>query len=302
MTEGEGPRCALHFDAPSLAPCQRCGRFCCQTCLVEREPPLCSACAPSVVDPYGIHARAFELVPAFVAAFKLVLAELPNLLALVVIFALPSAALQVALVGTGDDLKTVSTSIRIGTFYEFFVGLVGAQAMLALFIARSQGRRLSLGAALNEGVQNWRRAAGARFRAGLTIFAFALLLVLPAFWKMTMLMFSSIAVLRSHDRDALDASEQLVRGRFGLCFGFALAAIGVCYVPMFIGLTIIGVLSEALTLPRFPMEFVTDVVDRFSQDVAMASLLYVAYVMLHRTAGIELAPMRWHRVPPLSGE
>ena len=299
MSQDVGPKCALHFDAPSLATCARCGRFCCQSCLVEREPPLCAACAPSVVDPYGLAARAFDFVPAFTIALKLIFAELPKLLSLVVLFALPSAALQVALVGKGDDWRTLSTSLRLSTFYEFFVGLVGAQASLALLIARSEGRVLSLGGALNEGLQNWRRAAGAHLRAGFSILGFGLLLVLPGVWKATMLMFTSIAALRSQERDALDASERLVRGRFGLCFGFGLAAVAACYGPLFIAMMVLGLLEEA-GLPRFASEFLGDVVDRASQDVAMTSLLFVGYVMLHRTAGVTLAPMRWLRTPPHS--
>lgn len=35
--------CALHFDAPSIATCARCGRFCCSTCL--RAGSTCDDCA-----------------------------------------------------------------------------------------------------------------------------------------------------------------------------------------------------------------------------------------------------------------
>ncbi len=299
MSLSEGPRCALHFDAPSLATCTRCGRFCCQSCLVEREPSLCSACAPTVIDPYGMRAGGLDFVPAFLIASKLVIAELPRLLAIVLLFSLPAAAVQIALVGEGDELKTVGTSIRVSSVYELFVGLVGAQAMLALLIARGEGRRLSLGSALNEGLQNWARAVGARFRSGLTVLGFTLLLILPGFWKATLLMFSTIAVLRSQERDALEASENLVKGRFGLCFAFGLAAVFVCYGPMFVLGAAVGLALEALSLPRFPLELATDLIDRFGTDVAMTSVLYVGYVMLHRTSGHELAPMRWRRQPPL---
>ena len=212
---------------------------------------------------------------------------------------LPAAAVQVTLVGAGDDLETVAASIRVSSIYELLVGLIGAQSMLALLIARSEGRRLSLGSALNEGAQNWARAVGARFRSGLNILGFALLLILPGFWKATLLMFSSIAVLRSQERDALEASEKLVKGRLGLCFGFALAAVVVCYGPMIVIGAAVGLACEALSFPRFPLELATDLVDRLGTDVAMTSVLYSGYVMLHRTARLELAPMRWRRRPEL---
>ncbi|MDP2273812.1 MAG: hypothetical protein Q8K32_23935 [Archangium sp.] len=301
MRQLEGARCALHFDAPSLATCQRCGRFSCQTCLVVTEPPLCSACGPAVVDPYGLHSSSFEFVPAFVIGFKLVMAELPRLLALAAIFAVPAALVQMVLVKEGDDLRAISSSIRVNSLYEFLVGIIGAQAMLALLIARGEGRTLSLGGAFNEGMQNWTRAVGVRFRSGLIIFGFALLLLVPAFWKSTLIMFSSIAVLRSRDRDALEASESIVRGRFWLCLGFGVSAIAVAFVPMIVLESIIAVVFELLSVPRFPHELLTDFVDRFLTDAVMTSVLYAGYVMLHRTAGVELAPMRWWsaRVPPL---
>ena len=296
----QGAHCALHFDAPSLATCNRCGRFCCQTCLAEREPPLCSACAPTVLDPFGMRGRSFDLLATFVTAFKLVWAELPKLLALVALFALPAAALQTALVSAGDDLQTVSASIRLGNLYDLFPGLVGTQAMLALLIARSEGRALSLGGALSEGLGNWLPAVRARILSALWVILFAFMLLVPAFWKSAMLMFSTIAALRSQDRNSLEASESLVRGRFWECFGFGLLAVAVCYVPMFLVLTAVGIGFDALGVPRYPVEVVTDVIERISVDVAMTSILYVAYVTLHRTAQVPLAPMRWRSVPPLS--
>jgi hypothetical protein len=34
--------CAVHFDAPSVATCRRCGRFCCRSCLPQLE--TCTEC------------------------------------------------------------------------------------------------------------------------------------------------------------------------------------------------------------------------------------------------------------------
>lgn len=116
-----------------------------------------------------------------------------------------------------------------------------------------------------------------------------------------MIMFSNIAVLRSRDRDAIDASEAIVRGRFWRCLGFGLSAIAVAFVPMIVLESIIAVAFDALGVPRFPHELLTDFVDRFLSDVVMTSVLYAGYVMLHRTAGVDLAPMRWSsKVPQLS--
>ena len=93
-------------------------------------------------------------------------------------------------------------------------------------------------------MQNWSRAVGVRFRSGLTLFGFALLLLVPAFWKATLIIFSSIAVLRSRDRDALAASEAVVRGRFWLCLGFGSSAVAVAFGPMIILESIIAVVFD----------------------------------------------------------
>lgn len=300
MSDGEGPRCALHFDAPSLGTCKRCGRFSCQSCLVERDPALCTTCAPALLDPYGLKASAFDFVPAFLIAFKLILAELPKLIPMVILFSVPATVLQVALTSEGDDLRAVSASLRVSSFYEAFIGIIGAQAISSASIARGEGRELSFGDALNEGLHNWGRALGARIRSGLTIFVFMLLLIVPGIWKATLLMFSAIAALRSKDQDALEASDAVVRGRVGLALGFGVATLAVTLVPMIVLETLITLVTEGLPLPRFSIELFSDVIDRFASDVAMTSLLYVGYVMFHRTAGRELSPMRWHRTPPLA--
>jgi hypothetical protein len=113
-------------------------------------------------------------------------------------------------------------------------------------------------------------------------------------------MFTAISALRSKDRDALEASEAVVRGRFGIALLFGIAAIGVCYVPMVVVQTVLSLIADELHAPRFPIELMTDVFDRFASDALMTALLYVAYVMFHRDAGVELAPMRWSRTPPLA--
>lgn len=253
-----------------------------------------------MVDPYAMKGRAFEFVPALIIAFKLVLAELPKLLPIVILFSLPAAVIQTAFTTDGDDLRSISASVRISSFYEGLIGIIGAQAMLALLIARGEGRDLSLGAALNEGMQNWARAIGVRIRSGLTILGWTFLLIIPGFWKATLLMFTSIAVLRSQEQDALEASESIVRGRLGVCLAFGFVVLCGVFLPMVMIETVIALIAEQLNAPRFPIEFLNDVIDRLLGDALMTSMFYVAYVMLHRSAGLELTPMRWRNTPPLA--
>ena len=292
--------CALHFDAPAAATCSRCGRFSCVSCLVSTEPALCTACAPAVMDPFDVQRRPFELGHALVASLRITWAELPKLFVLAFVFAIPAAALQVALVPEGDDFKAVAASIRVSNFYDLIVGELGAQAMVALFIARAEGRVLSLGASLRESAACWTRAVGAQFRSSLWVVFGLVLLIIPGLWKLTTLMFVSVAVLRVPGRDALKVSEALVEGRFARCFGFGAVLVGVFLLPQFIGSVVMGIVTEGLETPRFLAEFVDDLLGRLLLNGALTSALYVGFLMLHRSAGLELPAMQWREQPPLS--
>ncbi len=300
MTDATAAACAVHFDLPAARTCTRCGRFCCSGCLSPEHDGLCVTCAPMLADPFGFTTRSFDFVTPFTAAVKLVWAELPKLLLLVALFSLSSALLQVALVPDGDDFKSIATSTRVSNLHDALLGLIGVQAILALLIARGEGRSLSLGAAFKESLGIWGRTLVARIRAGLWILLFVLLLVVPGIWKATTFMFVSIAVLRSQREDPLEASAALVRGRFWQVFGFGAVAFVGLYLPMFIVIMVLNLGFEAVGAPRFVSEYASALVAGFFVDVAMTAVLYVAYVMLHRTIDQPLGPMRWREVPPLA--
>lgn len=287
-------RCSLHFDLDAVGTCTRCGRFACASCMPEAG--LCTSCAPLVSDPYSL-VRPLEHFAAVRIAMQLVLAELPKLALLSLMFAAPAALLQTAAVPAGDDLNAIARSSRVANMFEFFIGLIGSQAMLALLIARAEGRVLSLGGALREGALNWRRAVGARFRSGLWILLFTLLLVVPGIWQAVMLMFANVAALRTQNVDALEASRRLVKGRFWSAFG--LAAINLmALVGAIVLVGVAAIFTEEVALPRLATEFFDDFVVRFTTDALMGSLFFVGFVMLHSSAGIPLEPMRWSRDLP----
>ncbi|PZR11478.1 MAG: hypothetical protein DI536_17790 [Archangium gephyra] len=287
-------RCALHFDVDAAGACKRCGRFACASCMPDGS--FCAECAPLANDPYGLNRRLDHLAAAQLA-FKLILADLPKLLVLVFVFSVPAALMQTALVPDGDDLKSISAANRVDNLYNFIFGAIGTQAMLAVLIARSEGRVIGIGRALSEGAMNWPRFFGARFRSGLWILLFALALLVPGVWQAVMLIFAGTAALRTRNVDPLEASRRLVKGRFWPVLGVGLMC-GATIVAVIVPLGIVAIVDEEAQLPRFPMELVNELLTRFATDVVNAAVLLVAFVMLHRDADLPLEPMRWSGEPP----
>lgn len=296
----EAALCALHPDTQAVAHCSRCGRFMCPPCIADEATKTCTACLERVLDPYGLKSRAFEVVPVFREGVKLARSELPKAMLISLLFALPAAYLQLKLVGDGDDLKTLARSVRVTRLYDAFVGIIGAQAMLALFIARAEGRVLSVGAALREGFTNWPRVFAAKLKAGLLVLGFALLLVVPGIWKSVLLAFVGVGALRRRG-DALDRSEQLVRGRWWEVFGFLALAGVVLYLPMFVLAVVLSLAADAAGIPAYATEVLSDWIGRVVDDGFVGAQLLVAYYALHKSAGIDLEPMEWKEAPPLVG-
>ncbi len=248
-----------------------------------------------VGDPYRL-ARPFNLFEAIPTALRIVWAELPRAMLLTLIFSFPAAVIQLV-VGQGDDLRTVGNSVRASGFYELFIGTIGAQAVLALFIARGEGRVITLGQAMSEAMNNWGRAAGAIFRANLWILLFTLLLVIPGVWQAVMLLYARVAALRVRNGDALEASRQLVRGRFWPSFWVGAISFGMALGGIVFSIAAVTMM-EALNAPPLATEFVSDVLTRLGGDVLSPALVYVAFVTLNVSAGTPVEPMRWNRELP----
>ncbi len=284
--------CALHPDGAAVGVCERCGRFACGVCLRDG---LCTACAQRVLDPYGMH-RHLDHLAAVRIAFQLIGAELPKLGLLALLFSVLAAAAQM-LVSEVDDLATFSTSYRVSSVFEVFVGTIGTQAMLAILIARAEGRALSVGAALREGVANWPRFIGSRLRSGVLIVLCTLLLLVPGIWQAVLLLFSGTAALRVRDLDALEASRRLVRGRFWSVFFVAALCLGALVFAMGFAV-VLDVMLDETAAPRFVAELIPELLTRVATDVVSGALLLVSFVMLHVDAELPLEPMRWRGAPP----
>ncbi|MDP1918880.1 MAG: hypothetical protein Q8L14_21705 [Myxococcales bacterium] len=292
----DGAHCALHVEAVAVGVCSRCGRFCCQGCVAEQGPVLCPACAPAVADPFELRTHALEYGYPLATGFRLVGLEFPRLALITLAFSIPNVVLQE--VTSRFGLRQTS----IETIYDGLIGLIGAQAMLAVIIARAEGRALSVGGALAEGLGNFGRVFGAKFRSGLIIAVFTLLLVLPGIWKATLFMFVGIAALRTTSGDPLKLSEALVRPRFWWCLGYGLIIVGVVYVPMMLIIAAVELGTGALSLPPVAGHVLSEVFVRFLDSAVMSGLLYTVFVMLHGPAGLTLPPMRWRAEPPAASK
>lgn len=290
-------QCPTHPEAEAVGTCARCGRFACQACVAEDAPLVCADCAPAVTDPLGLKRRAFDPLSPIGHGLALAVRELPRLALISLIFAVPAGALQAQI--TGDDLGAIGQSWRVTSLYDTLVGVIGSMAMLALLIARAEGRQLALSAAFRESLWVWARVIGAWFRSGLQVLGFTLLLVVPGIWKGVLLLFVTVAALRTRD-DALEVSERLVRGRWWPVFGFVVLAAVLLYLPA-VALQVVASLAlEALGAPRLVDEILSDWINRVALDGANAGIMLAAFYALHHTAGTALPPMRWVTNPALA--
>jgi hypothetical protein len=228
------PVCPEHTEQPSVAACERCGRFLCQACRAWEQPPRCAPCSVRLADPLGILAQPFSITNALRHGWRLFVGACPGILGVAVIFSIPSGLLTYALESAG-----LSSNGRI---YDATLGLMGVGASLALMVGVAEGRRYSVLQALGEGFRAWPRLFGARFRSGLWILLFGLLLVIPGIIKAVSLALATEAAFREPTRDALENSSALTQGRRWEVFGMVL----LCYIPLLICAAMIGLLGTLL--------------------------------------------------------
>lgn len=280
--------CAAHPDSPALGACARCGRFVCDGCATEREPLLCAGCTAVVDDPLGLRAHAFKPIAAITRGVRLVF-QTPAVLLVSLAFSLPPALLSFA----GKD----SPWSLLERPWDFFVNSIGEVAILALLVARAEGRRLTLGSALQEATARWGRMLLATFLSGLYVVLFTLLLVVPGVVKAVQLAFVTVAVLRTSD-DALAYSARLVEGRWLRVFGFYLL------IGLFVGLPLLGLLGgvgfiyAAVELPEPLIDAVATLLAALLVNGVIPAMTLVAFYGLHQETGVPLEPMRWTTAPP----
>ncbi|MCY1079193.1 hypothetical protein [Archangium lansingense] len=276
--------CPEHPERASVAPCERCGRFLCEACLASRTPPRCEPCDVRARDPLGLLALPFSIGGALSTGWKLFARTLPQILPISVLFGIFGGLITYAIEANGGKSNSAD---RI---FDATVGLVSVGAYLALMVGVAEGAPRTLGSALKEGLGAWPRLFGARFRSGLLILLFTLLLVIPGIMKAVSLAVATEAAFREPNLDALDNSTQLTEGRRWEVFGLFV----VCYAIVFLAVFPIGfvgsLIDELLPISGAVSSILIDagirLAEAYSCGVALA-----AFYGLKRSQGQELEPL-----------
>jgi hypothetical protein len=280
------PLCPVHPERPSVATCERCGRFLCEACAVSREPSRCADCDARLGDPLGIFAQPFSVGGSLSLGWRLFREALPGLLAVSFLFGIVGGTFTHIV---DQNTQNFATSMRWSRLFEGTVGLFAVGAHLALLVGVAEGRRLTFVQALEEGLLAWPRLFGANFRSRLWIGLFFLLLIIPGIIKAVTLALVTEAAYREPGQDALQSSTQLVTGRRWEVFGMLAAAYGILLavvVPM--GL-LMGALAEAAESTSLVGDILLDGVGRGAEAFVSAVGL-VAFYGLKRVHGQALAP------------
>jgi len=125
-------------------------------------------------------------------------------------------------------LQDLARYFRILRALEFWIGTVGALAVIHLAVAACRGGRLSLGEALGRAFRGYGSALWARFLYNLALLVGILLLVVPGILVAVYGLFAlqAIATRGLGGREALRYSYEAVRGRWWPYFGRIVALYG----------------------------------------------------------------------------
>lgn len=186
-------------------------------------------------------------------------------------------------------------SMQVDRLYSGTVGLIFVAAMVVAMIEAAEGGKRSFLRILGHGVSAWPNVFAARFRAGLWILLFTLLLIIPGIVKALSLCLVTQAALRSGEQDALEASTRLTRGyRWHLLGTFTVAYLPVLVLAFVVG-TAAALVSEMLPVSDALSEVVADVAIRLGEGFVLAVGL-AAFYGLKNSAGEKLAgtgPVSW---------
>lgn len=248
-----GPQCPVH-GVPALGACARCGRFLCRDCQAA-EPTLCTECGVRSADALGLGAQGLTVRNALGLSLRLMRLGAPVIAA--------SVALG-AVVGTLLDQVAASVdTVRLGNLldrlYDVSVGQVLTITVVATLLRASAGRPLTFKQALGEGFSAWGRVFVARFRAGLLILLFTLLLVVPGVLKALSLAFVTIYAWKNDGADPLDQSNVLTHERRGVLFGVLTVAFLLFMLWLLPSAVVVGAASELLPALALPLDYVLNV-------------------------------------------
>lgn len=287
----EGAVCPQHPPRRSVGACARCGRFLCAECRAQDAPPTCADCLARSRDALGLGTQGLTAGGTLRLAFALLRATAPVVAVVVGLGGALSAAIDL-----GSEQLPSAVARAVDRTYGFTIGLALQTAVLAAMLTVSQGRTLSPGAALGEGLGAYGRVLKARVLSGLMIGLFALLLIVPGVLKALSLAFVTILAWRK-DPDPLAASTRLTAGRRWALLGVLTVAFLVFFVALAVPLVGMEVTAENFPALRVPASVLGTLGANLAERFLDASVV-AAFLLLENErrlappapAGAELGP------------
>jgi len=271
------PVCPEHPERPSLATCERCGRFLCEACAVTREPPRCADCHARVGDPLGILSQPFSVGSAFANGWTLFRRALPGILPIALLFGVPGGLLGHAVKESAGWRSVSWTSL-----FEATVGLLAMGANFALMVGIAEGSRVSVRQALRQGLSSWRELFGVNLIQGVQILLYSLLFLIPGIIKAVNFALCLPAAFREPGHDALKTSATLVNGRRWEVFGMLVGCYGIATVPGFAAGFVFGLVSYMAPSTAPVMAIFTNAGSRLGHAFIAAVSLAAFYGFKHQ--------------------
>jgi len=226
----------------------------------------------------------FTFGGALAGSWSLLSPVLGSVLVVAAVLAVPiglaNHAMEVARV---DSLMKICIDLLIpGT-----IGLLGLIAALALMTAHAKEQPGTLGWAVGEGFRAWPRVFGARFVAGLKIWLYGMLLVVPGIIKAVKLSMVTPVVYLEDPADSHERSESLVEGQgwevFALLFIMQVIVIVALTIPT-LGLNLLKTSMPPLApVVHVVISFISQMGGIWSEAVVLAAY----YGLRHQRAASE---------------
>ena len=201
------------------------------------ERAVCGACkpkflqrvlegAPEPAEPQDLGVETLGFMALVRLGWKVIRADWLVLLAVRVLISVPSEFfLSLMPTPEAENLTSIARSIRVSQFIETVFGVIATLAIAWVVQERLAGRRPALWPTLGHALRRWPAAVLTGWLGGIITVLMLLLLIVPGIIYAGYFTFAAIAVsLRAcSGSGALDYSKRLVKGRWWIVVGSAIA-------------------------------------------------------------------------------
>jgi uncharacterized membrane protein len=205
---------------------------------------------------------------------------LGTIVLIALIFGIPGGLLSYGLEQAQVDSKVRLDSIT--KLYDGLIGLIGLVGALWAMAGVAEGRRVSVGEALSYGLQSWGRVFVARLRAGIWIFLFSLLLIVPGIMKALALALVLPSAVLNRGGDPIEESKDLTDGFKVHILGLSLLAVALLIAVVFPSGALVGLAGAELPALELPAAICLDIIGRIV-DCFYQGVFLAAYFGLLRT-------------------